>query len=170
MSKLQKVLKICLVASILITTASRPTVTEEPVRMPEEEYTAPVEESGPLYLAIKREILVEASAYCPTGNKTATGTVPVPKYTIAVDPDVISLGTEGTLTLQDGTILYVRAEDTGCRDGSFNASRGYYTHVQGNRVDLFLATRQEAIQFGRQPAVFCYEEIILNPELTIDRR
>ena len=71
---------------------------------------------------------------------TATGTVVEEGRTIAVDPDVITLGTQ---VMIDG-ILYT-AEDTG---GA----------IQGNRIDIYVESHDYAIQCGRHQAeVFVYE-------------
>ncbi len=63
---------------------------------------------------------------------TATGTQPKVGRTIAVDPDMIPLGTKVEI---DG-IIYI-AEDTG---GS----------IIGNRIDLLLETHEQALQWGMQ--------------------
>lgn len=63
---------------------------------------------------------------------TKTGTVPQINHTIAVDPEVIPLGTK---VMIDG-IVYT-AEDTG-------------SMVKGNVIDIFFATHQQALDFGRQ--------------------
>jgi 3D (Asp-Asp-Asp) domain-containing protein len=68
--------------------------------------------------------------YAPTGNRTATGTVPKAGRTVAVDPEVIPLGSE---IIVDGH-SYI-AEDTG-RD------------IKGNTLDIFVSTRAEALQLG----------------------
>jgi 3D (Asp-Asp-Asp) domain-containing protein len=79
-------------------------------------------------------VVMEATAYTHTGNKTFTGTVPK-VGTIAVDPKVIPLGTR----------LYVEgygygiAEDIGSK-------------VKGNIIDVFLDTYNEAIRWGTE---FC---------------
>ena len=71
---------------------------------------------------------------------TATGTVVEEGRTIAVDPDVIPLGTQ---VMIDG-ILYT-AEDNG---GA----------IQGNRVDIYVDSHEYALQMGRHQAeVFVYE-------------
>jgi 3D (Asp-Asp-Asp) domain-containing protein len=68
--------------------------------------------------------------YAPTGNLTATGTVPEAGRTVAVDPEVIPLGSE---VIVEGH-SYI-AEDTG-RD------------IKGNTLDIFVSTRAEALQLG----------------------
>lgn len=93
-------------------------------------------------------ITVEATAYtafCDTGciGVTATG-IDVSntiyhegKRLIATDPNVVPLGSDVILTLQDGTKIEATANDTG---GA----------IKGNRIDLLVATVDDAIQFGRQ--------------------
>jgi 3D (Asp-Asp-Asp) domain-containing protein len=73
-----------------------------------------------------------ATAYIATGNPTRSGRMPQVGRTIAVDPNVLPLG---SIVVVDGH-KYI-AEDTG---GA----------IQGNRLDLFVASRGEAISFGRQ--------------------
>lgn len=79
------------------------------------------------------------SAYChcsqccgKSDGITATGTLVQANRTIAVDPRVIPLGSK---VMIDGQI-YV-AEDTG---GA----------IKGNRIDMYFATHQEALNFGIQ--------------------
>ncbi len=75
---------------------------------------------------------MEATAYTWTGSRTATGTWPS-RRTVAVDPRVIPLGSE----------LYVEgygpavAADTG-------------GDIKGQRIDLYMESYEEAIQFGRR--------------------
>ena len=47
------------------------------------------------------------------GNVTAMETTPIPYYTIAVDPNVIPLGSYCTVVFPDGRVFECRAEDTG---------------------------------------------------------
>lgn len=47
------------------------------------------------------------------GNVTAMGTTPIPYYTIAVDPNIIPLGSYCTVVFPDGRTFECRAEDTG---------------------------------------------------------
>ena len=79
---------------------------------------------------------------CNNGNAstTATGTVPTPGRTIAVDPNIISYGTK--VMINGHTYI---AED--CGGG-----------IKGNRVDIVFKTHEEALQYGRQTVeVFIYE-------------
>lgn len=72
---------------------------------------------------------------------TASGTVPEKGRTIAVDPDVIPLGSE---VMIDGQV-YI-AEDTG---GA----------IKGNKLDLFVGTEADSIQYGvQQHEVYIREE------------
>jgi len=77
-------------------------------------------------------ITFEATAYTWTGYRTATGTWPS-RGTVAVDPNVIPLG----------SVLYVEgygpavAADTG-------------GDIKGQRIDLYMDSYEEAIQFGRR--------------------
>jgi 3D (Asp-Asp-Asp) domain-containing protein len=66
--------------------------------------------------------------YCNTTNTTATGTIPHPYWTIAVDPAVIP---PGTFVLIENK-LYL-AEDKG---------------VYGNVIDICVVSHEEAIQLG----------------------
>ncbi|WP_455363031.1 3D domain-containing protein [Vagococcus elongatus] len=85
----------------------------------------------------------QATAYTATGNKTATGTVPAPFRTIAVDPSVIPLGSLVRIdvpSMPQYSGVY-RAEDTG---GA----------VRGNIIDIFMGSDQEANNFGRRTIYF----------------
>ena len=83
-------------------------------------------------LASAGTLTVQATGYTHTGNKTATGTYPR-RGTIAVDPDVIPLGTK----------LYIPGYGYGVAEDTGGA-------VQGHIIDLFFETRSEAIQWGRR--------------------
>lgn len=74
----------------------------------------------------------EITAYAG-GSLTATGTVPVPYKTVAVDPTIIPYGTQ--LYLEGVGI--VTAEDCG---GA----------IVGKRLDLYLPSEGECVQWGRQ--------------------
>ena len=100
---------------------------------------------------------VEATFYCNCEkccgqwaqyNLTASGTTPIEGKTIAVDPDVIPLGSQilfvevpsGLEYLQfnpDGSDKVFYAEDTGNRD-----------YISGNRIDIFLNNHDLALQLG----------------------
>lgn len=94
---------------------------------------------------------VTATAYCPCvvccgqwsaehpdnigtdfEQLTASGTTPQPHHTIAVDPDVIPLGSYVLI----GKSVYL-AEDTG-------------SGVNGNHIDIYMSTHEEADAFGAQ--------------------
>ena len=65
---------------------------------------------------------------------------------IAVDPNVIKLGSTGTLTLSTGHTYRVTAQDTG---GA----------IKGARIDLLVASESEANRLGRQQAVLKLDEM-----------
>lgn len=66
---------------------------------------------------------------------TASGLRATPGVTVAVDPDVIPLGADVLVDYGDGEIHYMRADDTG-------------SGVKGNRIDVCLASHEEAVQAG----------------------
>ncbi|QGP92016.1 3D domain protein [Neomoorella glycerini] len=76
---------------------------------------------------------VIATAYTHTGNRTATGIWPY-RGIVAVDPRVIPLGTR----LYVEGYGYAVAQDTGGL-------------IKGNRIDIFVDSEAEAIQWGRRP-------------------
>ena len=77
-------------------------------------------------------IIFEATAYTWTGNRTTSGTWPS-RGTVAVDPLVIPLGTELHIEGYGAAV----AADTG---GA----------IQGQRVDLYMDTEHECLQWGRR--------------------
>lgn len=81
------------------------------------------------------EETVDITAYCPSGNLTASGTVPVAYHTIAAS-EKYDIGTE--LYIED--IGYCIVED-----------RGGPLIQSGERIDLFVNSEEEAIEFGVQP-------------------
>lgn len=81
--------------------------------------------------AYKEVRTMRATAYTHTGNKTASGVWPTVGFTVAVDPDVIPMG---TLMYVEG-YGYARAEDTGGL-------------IKGNRIDIFLNTEKECRSWG----------------------
>lgn len=94
--------------------------------------------------SLTREIYIgtfKISAYCPNsccnGNYagvTASGHEMIPYKTVAVDPNVIPLGTKLKIVCNDKT-FYVVANDTG---GA----------IRGNKLDLSIDTHQNAINWG----------------------
>lgn len=77
-----------------------------------------------------------------TDGITATGVPVTPYYTVAVDPELIPLGSEILVDYGDGEIHYYRAEDTG---GA----------VRGKHLDLCVTNHTEALTLGvRQATVW----------------
>lgn len=124
---------------------SRKVVSETVIKEPKTQVvakgtkiTVPTLSRGGEELNAKKVITCQATAYTPTGARTATGTVPRQASgnnygTIAVDPRVIPLGTK---VYVDGYGFAI-AEDTG---GA----------VKGNIIDLFMNSTSAAIQWGRR--------------------
>ena len=77
-------------------------------------------------------MIFEATAYCYTGNRTATGTWPS-RGTIAVDPEVIPLGTRLHIEGYGEGI----AEDTGGL-------------IKGDIIDVYMESEDECWQWGRR--------------------
>ena len=113
------------IALILILTSPAPAIA--PVMFPEvvQEHQEPEPEP--------ETITFEATAYTWTGYRTATGTWPS-RGTVAVDPEVIPLGTRLWIEGYGEAI----AADTG-------------GDIKGNRVDLYMESEDECWQFGRRP-------------------
>ena len=126
-------------------TGSAVSVKETPI--PEEETPDPEEQAYPTMETLSGDVLaytdcltVEATAYSG-GGKTAMGTA-AGEGTVAVDPDVIPLGSRLYITAEDGSSWvygYAVAEDTG---GS----------IQGERIDLFFWSESDCRVFGRRTA------------------
>lgn len=70
---------------------------------------------------------------------TASGVRATPGVTVAVDPNVIPLGSDVLVDYGDGEIEYYRADDVG---GA----------VKGNHIDLCVGSHEEAMQLGRRTA------------------
>lgn len=75
----------------------------------------------------------------PEYGITASGYVALPGITVAVDPDVIPLGSDVLVDFGDGEIQYFKADDTG-------------SAVKGAHIDLCVATHEEAQQLGIKTA------------------
>lgn len=92
-----------------------------------------------------RTVSAVATAYialCDTGCTGITRTgIDVRNYPskriVAVDPNVIPLHSKVKVTLPSGEQFYAVAEDTG-------------GDIKGNRIDILMSTRNEAVNFGRQ--------------------
>lgn len=91
---------------------------------------------------VRNMVEFTATAYCSCEkccgkwakyNKTASGTTPKQGRTIAVDKNVIPLGSK---VLIEGYGEYI-AEDTG-------------SGIKGNRIDIYFESHQEALRFGRR--------------------
>lgn len=124
----------------------------KPIEKPAEQPAEPVSSTvaGGKVPAGARSIVMNASAYdlsfasCgknpgdPYYGITASGTKARPGV-VAVDPNVIPLGTKLYIESMDGTGSYgfASAEDKG---GA----------IKGNRIDLFYANRSDALKFGRR--------------------
>ena len=81
--------------------------------------------------------------YCPTGNKTSTGTIPKEGRTIAVDPDVIAPGSTVRIEYEGRSKIY-KVEDSG---------------VHGRVVDTFINSEEQAVKLGvKKIRVYLVEE------------
>lgn len=85
-----------------------------------------------------RTMVMEATAYC-YGTVTRTGTRPVEGRTIAVDPEVIPLGSQ----------VYVSCETWPEVDGVYTAE-DTGRQVKGWEVDIYMVDRDRCLQFGRR--------------------
>ncbi|ADL03498.1 3D domain-containing protein [Lacrimispora saccharolytica] len=98
--------------------------------------TEPEEPAKPVYEKGGSLGLFTATAYCPESSGkqcvTYSGTIPQPQHTISADIALLPLGTK--VMIDD--IVYT-VEDIG-------------SGVKGNKVDIFFASRREALDFGRQ--------------------
>ncbi|MDA8235773.1 MAG: ubiquitin-like domain-containing protein [Clostridia bacterium] len=79
-----------------------------------------------------RSMVVTSTAYTHTGNRTATGRKTT-RGIVAVDPDVIPLGTR----------MYVEGYGDAVAADIGSA-------IKGNKIDVFMETETEAIQWGRR--------------------
>jgi len=116
-----------LVAALIfsgLTPAEAPTVIESPGTSISEYRQIEAPEPEPL--------IFEATAYCYTGNRTATGTWPS-RGTIAVDPEVIPLGTR----------LHIEGYGEGIAEDTGGA-------IKGEIIDLYMLDRNEALSWGRR--------------------
>ena len=70
--------------------------------------------------------------YCPTGNRTSTGTIPKEGRTIAVDPKVIAPGSTVRIEYEGKSKIY-KVEDSG---------------VTGRVIDTFINSEEQAVKLG----------------------
>ena len=106
-----------------------PAIDHELDRMPTAESVAAVVEDEP------ETMTMTATAYswgCGNGDGMTATMTPVREGVIAVDPKVIPLGTQVEI---NGQVCW--AEDTG-------------SAIVGNRIDIFMESREEALSWGRQ--------------------
>lgn len=92
-----------------------------------------------------RILVMEATAYCH-GTVTATGTSPTVGRTVAADTRMLPYGTKLVI---DGVSGYV-VEDCGNSWSDEMSHTGYYKHIRGNRIDIFMSSKQECLSFGRR--------------------
>ena len=92
------------------------------------------------------------SAYCggtccsSGAGITASGNVAEEGETIGVDPDIIPLGSKVKSVFADGTEHVYRADDTG-------------SAINGNIIDLYMESHEEALVFGRQTCKVYIQEL-----------
>ena len=78
-----------------------------------------------------------------TDGVTRSGLKGTPYVTVAVDPDVIPLGSDVLVDYGGGEIHYYRADDTG-------------GGVKGKHIDLLVDSHDEALQLGTRTATVWY--------------
>lgn len=74
-----------------------------------------------------------------TDGITATGVLATPGVTVAVDPDVIPLGSDVLVDYGDGEIHYMRADDVG-------------GDIKGHHIDVCVKSHETAIKKGVKTA------------------
>ena len=87
-----------------------------------------------------------AFAYTASGNLTAEGTQPVAGKTIAADPKLLPMGSR------------VRIDGAGPYSGEYRVG-DVGSKIKGNKVDIFVRSRDEAIQFGRRSVLLTVLEV-----------
>ena len=116
----------------------------KPVFAPAEPHAKPPAPKPPPRVGSERAIEMIATAYAPGpqdndqwGSKTHLGTEVRPGV-VAVDPQVVPLGSRVMIKYPDGHTEYAKAEDTG---GA----------IKGRRIDVARWTAHEAKRFGIKP-------------------
>lgn len=83
-------------------------------------------------------IKFDSTAYTWTGDQTASGKWPREGVTVAVDPDIIPLGSAVMIWGADGEWMGIyEAQDTG-------------RLIRGRIIDLYIQDYAECIEYGRQ--------------------
>lgn len=137
----------------------RATTRQEVVELQEEEVEQPENEliEQALLSRATRIDGVTVTHYCicekccgktpdhPAYGITASGLRATPGVTVAVDPDVIPLGSDVLVDYGNGEIHYYRADDTG-------------SAVKGNHIDLCVSSHEEALQLGVRTATVWWVE------------
>lgn len=81
--------------------------------------------------------------YCPTGNRTSTGTIPKEGRTVAIDPKVVAPGSTVRIEHNGRSKIY-KVEDSG---------------VHGRVVDTFINSEEQAVKLGvKKVKVYLVEE------------
>lgn len=114
----------------------REVVSREVIKMPQNQVIAmgtitTASRAGKSF-SFREARIMEATAYTHTGNRTFTGVYPQVGM-VAVDPKVIPLGQR----------LYIEGY-------GFAVARDTGGAIKGDRIDVFLETRQEALRWGRR--------------------
>lgn len=134
-----KIIKASLIPGIVLimilihipSTAIEPIIMPPPSPSPQR-----TKEPEPIMLKMK------ATAYCYTGNRTYTGTWPQEGRTIAVDPEVIPLGSKVYVSCESWPEIngeYI-AEDTGGK-------------IKGNIIDIYMDKYSDCIKFGKRSVI-----------------
>lgn len=80
----------------------------------------------------------ESTAYCETGDPTACGKWPREGVTVAVDPDVIPIGSAVMIWDAAGEWMGIyEAQDTG-------------RLIRGRIIDIYMDEHRDAVEWGRQ--------------------
>lgn len=99
-------------------------------------------------LKYKSKVVVRATAYTHTGNRTSTGVWPKPGH-IAVNPKVIPYGTKMFIKTVDGKYIYGYA---------VAADTGGFIKKHPTGIDLFMDTESQCVKFGvRQAEIYILE-------------
>lgn len=109
----------------------------------------PIElDSNGVPVKYKSKMVVRATAYTHTGNKTSTGVWPKPGH-IAVNPKIIPYGTKMFIKTVDGKYIYGYA---------VAADTGGFIKKYPTGIDLFMDTERQCINFGvRQAEIYILE-------------